>query len=349
MVINKRGITIDSEMTIKVFLVVAGLVVALVLLWLIYGAFGTGDREACELSINTPFVPLNCKTQKFCITSKLWGEDCPQFLGEDYEKIKIDGNFDDPEDRLRMIAEIEGEMAEKMLDCWSMTGKGGKDVFGDAARLLGFGVQEPNCIICSRVGLAKDVTDAGIQSQINLAQYLASYPVPYSNYANYIEAFTNGETSTYPRIGDLDRGFAEIVGSVSTLEDEEDRVAASKDLNEDISGGSGDQVAMIFAQNRPSNWENTATSWLGITTGGVVMVPWGWPKVIALVGGVGIGAVASASTWQNQRAAAAYCGDIITQSDEGTTTKTGCSIIQAIDYNPGDINALCNHNIRSIP
>ena len=89
----KKG-DLTSFQIINIVLAIAGFVVVLIFLSILFSDRGETDREVCRLSILTRAtapdilqanVPLKCKTEKICITTKLFGGECNQFLGEENE------------------------------------------------------------------------------------------------------------------------------------------------------------------------------------------------------------------------------------------------------------------------
>ena len=72
------------------------------------------------------YIPLNCPTEKICLTS---GEDCPQFAGfKEIRKEKL------PSDEEEAAQEISEEIAEAMYSCWLNMGEGKLDLFSSTDR-----------------------------------------------------------------------------------------------------------------------------------------------------------------------------------------------------------------------
>ncbi len=96
---------------------------------------------------HTVDTPLSCKTKKICITSG-GKHDCDEdFLGEEYDTIKISGkNKEEKQDAINKI------IAEKLEECWWMMGGSQKlNVYGREA------YTKQHCNICSRIAFSQEL------------------------------------------------------------------------------------------------------------------------------------------------------------------------------------------------
>lgn len=339
----KRG-ALTSTQIIMIVLAVAGFVIILIFFSIIFQNDGTAQKLACEESVlvraTVPDaiqsgIPLNCRTEKLCVTNSLFGS-CEQFTGEDVSEIRSGGNLDDLGDRLKIRTDIEEILANSMLDCWNMVGRGEWDIFGSAFEELGFDEQEASCIICSRIAFDESLVKSGVIGEVNLNSYLLSNNVGDTG-KNYIEFFTNGETNAFPAQVDLD-----LLDTDTSYQDNSETFEGTSD---------GNQLAVVFAQNKPTGLGDVLTNWGVILLGKRVagpslkgVIPGSVRKYFLLVEG-GIVAAAAVNTVSNQRAAALYCGDVVGTKDN---LKKGCSLLQVVEYNPQDVNKLCT-TIQSLP
>lgn len=197
MMFTKRGALAPDQIAMLILAVVGFALVALFL----FGVFDNEDltdRELCRLSILSRAtvpgvledkVPLNCYTEKICITArkgffKKIGERfsnpqaaigaseksaCKQFAGEDNVRdveVVVDKNPNNQKESLKII---QSEVANAMFDCWAMTGQGKLDIWttdssksfeGQLADKALSEVNlkqvsvEPKCIVCSRLAFS---------------------------------------------------------------------------------------------------------------------------------------------------------------------------------------------------
>ena len=122
-----------------------------------------------------------------------------------------------------------------------------------------------------------------------------------------------------------------------------------------ISGASnGRQIAFLFTQVKTvspadvlknlgyaavgSTFMISKIPIIGKAAGALVFTPTGLVTTVVVGGLVGGGAAWNA--YEGQRAAAGYCGSLTT-AVENEKLREGCSLIQSVNYNVQDINALC--------
>lgn len=351
MVRVKRG-ELTSSQIVAIVLAIAGFVVVLFFLAIIYGGSkGQDQREICRLSIltraTTPHaaqaaVPIACTTEKICVSMSGAKDACPQFLGEENVfSVKLDGKTEESNARL-----IEKTSAEAMYYCWSMTGKGQLDLFGTAGELFLGSQGKATCIICSRIAYATDINDS-ILNQVNLKRYLETERVPISGSSlTYLEAFTDRDVKSFASLQTARPNDALNLNP----EDKEPLTISGTPTNR--------QIAFVFSQVKTVK-VSTALKNLGYavvgstfalsqvplvgklggrTAGAILTNPYGIAATVVASGAV-IGGV-SWNAYQGQRAAAGYCG-ALTTAVENKDLKEGCSLVQAVNYNVPDINAIC--------
>lgn len=175
---NKNG---DVTSTQVIFLLIAVISFGIGLMALSLVDFGgSTERDICKLSVLTratspdiaqSVIPLKCRTEKICLTDKLFGGCEEQFAGEEnVVRVRLSGT--DSQKKLK----IEEISANAMYDCWNMMGQGKLDLFGKAAESFGWDVTQPTCVICSRVAVDKDVNPE-ILNSVDINTYMRAHQV----------------------------------------------------------------------------------------------------------------------------------------------------------------------------
>jgi len=357
---EKRG-EVSSQQIIMIVLAIAGFIVVVMFLSLFFDQGNMTNRELCKLSIieratlplGTQIVPLQCTTEKICISTSGKTDACEQFAGEENIRgVKI--NLDKPEKAKEII---ERETANTIFDCWAMTGEGKLGIFGKEAlselfsKWLGVGeeITKPKCIICSRLAIAEDVKGNETLKNVNVNQYMAKNKVPGSS-LTYLQTFTDASVRTLP-----------IVPKTNYSEE---LTKANEALG--VANEMGvDQLAIIFTQMlwKDKNAIDQAYLTGGIVAGasvfiGGVLIATGVGAVVGLpliakgvavgaaVGGV-VGFTAGVSTghtqYQNQIMTAGHCGELKNSFEKG---EKGCSFVKTISWDVNVVNNLCGGGIE---
>ena len=343
---NKRG-ELTSSQIIGLVLAIVGLVIVLLFFTVIDFSEGTDD-EICRLSVLTRatasssieggggFVPLKCKTDKICLTDGK-GECADSFAGEDPLVVKLKGS---DEEKIRKIEEVS---ANEMFDCWSIMGEGKLDLFSNIKSSYGINPADSTCVICSRVAVDKGV-NVTVLNEIDINKYMRDNQVPGSS-KTYLQTL-GGDTqlNSYVKF-DLD-GFNEFDYKKFEKED---------DLEEIMVGDNPTrEIAFVFMQIRAEDWpiilKNMGlagatlaggtffTPVIGTIAKRVIFTPAG-----AVIAVIGAGAVATFGVYNAERgqtAAASYCGEF-TSTEGVEKLRQGCSSVQVLSYNVGNINSLC--------
>ena len=166
---------------------VAGIILLLIgaaLLFLVINQFTNVsiDREACKASVvsraslpvaGKGYVPLNCRTEKICITGKFFGGKCDELKNaEGVKTIKVGNN----EAGLNQIQKI---YAESITECWNMMGRGRVSLFAQSTvNYYGVGEIYPTCVVCSRIAIDRDSLDNVPFEDMNVREYMMRYAVP---------------------------------------------------------------------------------------------------------------------------------------------------------------------------
>lgn len=357
-------------------LVIGGLILGFLFYFGIFGNKNLEERDLCRLSIlsraTAPAVagqalPLNCFTEKICITVEgdsapslspfaIFGEkksDCEQFAGEknvvDIE-VKINKDL---ADQGRTIKTIEKLYADAMFDCWTMTGEGKLEVFrgetdgavsttfdvlatlagsdlGQIARTI-----KPQCIVCSRVALSDKLVKADedykVLSGLDFKKYLATQKVPDGSGLTYLQKFTD-----------------ESVGSFANSE------VNLKPVDEKFKALFSNQLAIIFMQIKtegtPEDIAKEAAFLTGATIGGgLITTPLG--KATGVLGGVFLTLGGSGLAYlgaeniakENQAISLASCNEY---EKDNKKASLGCSLIKPVKWEINEVNSLCSGGIK---
>src|SRR3990172_6186358 len=148
----KKKADISASTIVTVFLLIIGFGILLLFYYQINFSERV-DKEACHQSVvfraTLPafagikdFIPLKCKTEKVCVTSKLFGQSCDDFKGASgVTKAKVNNK-----------GGVEKVIAQRIFDCWEMMGEGKVSIFSQwFAETYGLGSVYPTCVICSRI------------------------------------------------------------------------------------------------------------------------------------------------------------------------------------------------------
>ncbi len=336
---KKRG-DLTSMQLIPLILIILAFSILIVFLVRL-GLDSYASNEACKLSVlgrgsagdsAQSFLPLKCTTTKTCLSSDK-GKCDEVFAGEkEVKTISLPSNNDQAAE---LIAK---ESALALYDCWNTMGRGKIDLFGDLKSQIGVDVTKPTCVICSRVAVDEDV-DPDVLALVNINEYLRTHKVPGTD-LTYLQSFTDRSIQSYAEVKeDALAGFEKTEFSVIGANDR-----TTNNLNR--------EMAIVFMQAKSVAISDVLTK-MG-TVGGIVVgatfttpivrtvasrvvfTPAG--AIAAVVGVAGIGGFGAYNAYQGQLIAAGYCGKFESRTDKASE---GCSLVQGINYNAKDINALC--------
>jgi hypothetical protein len=323
------------------------------------------DREVCHESvilratmpsIAKGYIPLKCKTAKFCITTGMTGGKCDDegeaFRGEKgITKVKVKSKED-----------MERFIAREIIDCWSMMGKGKIGIVTDwMAEQFGIGEVTSSCTICSRIAFdEKKLKEKGIDyTKIDIFNYSLTHKAPGKevSYFDYIagekgkmqikeELDINKVEEKLSKISVIEKTEGEEVKYEETTEGEKLFGQLEEKEEEDKT------LAVLFMQIRaPSHsgvLKNTlyAGAFSLPVTGTAFKLSSRIPgaRIIMAIG------VALGLTYQQinvviqKGVTAGYCGDI----SVGNEAREGCSVVRTMDYNVDDLIKYCSV-IESIP
>ncbi len=373
----KRGkkAALSAKMIVTIILLIMGFIILLFFM-LRFVWTERVDKEVCHESvilratlpsIVKEYIPLKCKTAKYCITTSgflgIGGGKCngkgEAFQGEKgITKVKVKSKED-----------IERFLAREIIDCWSMMGEGKVSLFTQhMAKNFGVGGISSSCVICSRIAFDNEsLVKAGINfSEIDVLNYMATHKAPNKD-VSYLE-YLVGEKGKISIKTDED--IKEVVKSFSEIKESETFKKEFKE--EDLSGeinleevseeeiNKADETqkefAIMFMQviapKHSDVLKNTAYVAFGGAGASAILSPITTIKVIGSVVfwkiALPVAALFTAGQHVNvmiQRdIAAGYCGDV----SVGGEARDGCSVVRTINYNIDDLTKYCSI-IESIP
>lgn len=375
----KRG-ELTTTQIIGIVLAIIGFVAILFFLFMNLDLAGFSEESACKASVLTRavapnvaqgLVPLKCNTKKICITNGT-GNCASQFRGEEgVTIIKLKGKMNNAKDVRAMRNTIERISAEEMYSCWSMMGEGKLDIFGKFSTDLGIKSVVPSCVICSRIaideGVKRDILyDHSAGAGININEYMRKNNVPGKS-VTFLQAFTDKSVSSYSyanndayeNLKELNK--LESVSSSMDKNDKEDVKAYEKGLktiqvSESGKDLSNRQMAVVFMQVKSVKTADVLKNMLvvgGTVVAGAFMTPVvnkvagnvakkvlfnPYGIAATVITGTAIGGYGAYNAYQGQLTAAGYCGAFSSSDDRASE---GCSLVQGVNYNLNDINALC--------
>lgn len=360
---EKRG-ELTSTQIVTIILSLVGFALVGFALYSIFEDDSLQNRDLCRLSIlsratvpalGQQFVPLNCQTEKICITVDGKNNSCKQFAGEKNIRtveLKVNGGVNDA----RAIETIQREVANAMYDCWLMTGQGKLDIFppGNSDESTWSFVEQitaemdlnsisvkPSCIVCSRLAFSDALYESDKQfnflKNIDYNKFMTTQPIIPGTTKTYTAAFT-GEQGT---------GYEAIAQKEATGE-------KPKGFNEPKSSS---HFAIVFAQIKVSGEDPKDQFWNTLESGGIVggiaaisspgsilSVPLTIIKLLT-VGAISTSLAfdAESTTFENQAISAATCGNFESTNLE---QQKGCSLVKLMDWNVNDVNSLCTGGIE---
>lgn len=172
-----------AAISIEFIIILIILVVSFVVILLFYYSFdwkGEIDKEACHQSViykaTVPALlekklvelPLNCKTEKICITDSFGTGACDrEYSGEKYQTIRVSSNKDKRDEEINKI------ITDKLYECWWMMGQGKVQLYSrDFSK-------KKICTICTRIVFGKDL-QAETKKITGLSKYLTRHNIPNS-------------------------------------------------------------------------------------------------------------------------------------------------------------------------
>lgn len=315
----------------------------------------TVNREVCHESVvlkaTMPaaaenYIPLKCKTEKYCITagSGKCNEKGQEFYNEEgISKVKVKNEL-----------EISRFLAREIVECWSMMGEGKINLFSQYwAGTFGVGERVyPSCVICSRVAFdKKSLDEAKIDlAKVNVLDYMMNYKAPNKDvsYYEFITKTSPAKMSFKDKIN-----FYDILEKDGKLETGKEVVfddleeASKKSQNKEAYEK---ETAVLFMQiSAPDHWEsgkNVLKAALGATVGSFVLAPAitakfiktaaaSWKITLPLAAIFGVYQIGSVA--YNRAVTAGYCGDV----SLGGEARGGCSVARIVNYDAEDISKYC--------
>ncbi|MFA5992402.1 MAG: hypothetical protein WC796_01705 [Candidatus Pacearchaeota archaeon] len=368
----KKG-ELPVSWTVTIILLLIGFVILLVIYFEFFN-FDMIDRQACHKSVllrgslpyqsvSQGYVPLQCKTQKICITGDSGGK-CTEFKNEEkVRRVKVLNNE-------RGLDEIQKLYAQEILDCWSMMGEGKLSIFSPSlSQSFQIGSLYPNCVICSRIAIDEKTLDKVGLNKLNIFEYMNTHLVPSTNqtYLQYItgedfagiavddQAFNEfvkqqvSSSGTGGVEGELNGGGLEgetdyVDDEVAVLFMQVSRVpsaldVAKKDILVALGMGAGATATYISVGGATFGWSTKLIGWVSsvpVIRAGVA--------VIALVAGTTTLSTQAINLYKSKSVVAASCSDV----EVGNGVYSGCSVVRTVKYDSQEILKNCK-KIQSIP
>lgn len=311
-----------------VILVILGFVILLLFIYNL-GIGKYAEDRACEASVlaraTSPdaaqrAIPLKCTTKKICLSQE--GKDCPAFIGEDAENVKLSGDI------LLAKDKIEKETADAIYYCWKNMKEGKLDISGGGKNLkeiasnsLGLQYETSTCVVCDRIALAPDVMqNKALLNEIDVNGYMENHFAPGSEELSYIEALTDSQMSSYT---------AEFEKGLTQSENPTDEIAI---IFMQIFTKEGAVDAGLDAAKKTGTFIVGGS--LGLGSLGILTLP---GAILSIATVAGTGSIAAFQTWRSKQVSLARCEEFTTEEK----AQNGCSVVTAFDYH--DIENLNNY------
>ena len=327
---------------------------------------GTAATLAVELE---DYVPIKCKTAKYCVTTRSGKNLCPDMQNEKgVTNIKVTNK-----------EQIEKLLVQELLSCWKMMGEGKVSLFTQYfASTYGIGNVYPTCVVCSRVAYDYDSLEkAKIDLKaINMLAYMNKYRVPGTDKSYFrtlagdggqfkipdqfyvLEENSKNTELTSEEKAKLDfDGLTKTGGEIKAVENLEEKIGIYRNT-----------TAIMFMQiTAPGHWQAAKNVFGKVAVLGGVAVAGGTyvvakgtfvvgvTKMLSLAKGAATAVVSLpalaitagvalilGATWEyniasNRAVTAGYCGDVST----GGKARSGCSVVRTVNYNLEQINQYC--------
>lgn len=351
---NKRAELTTAQIITMVIVVIAFAII----LFILYQMFSYGkiDQDACHTSVvfrgtlpafggAKDYVPLKCKTEKICVTGKLFGGNCPDYGSEKGISYA----------RVNSKTEVEQLFAQNIVQCWQMMGEGKVSIFSEwVAQTYGFGAVYPSCVICNRIAFDRASLDGKVDlGQINVQAYMDTHLVPGKNYtySDFLRG-ENAKTSINSALNLSGAGLGIVPVSLGDA-NKDLAVMASQSADKELQSR---EAAIMFTQisapTQGGSAANIGKTLLAGTVGSFVLAPSSTisfgknlGKVCSsgegtiICAAVAIGAIVyqQANVAYNRAVTAGYCGDV----SIGTDARNGCSVVRVVNYNASEIMQHC--------
>jgi len=277
----KKGVSELTSLLVALIIIAASLIV----LFLFFDRLETTeniDKQACRTSVEAraafnlgnlfepgrKVIPLNCKTEKICISDS--GENCDAVGFRETEKNPIkEIKIENADAKIVVLDTI----SESLLDCHSMLGEGKLD-------FLPSGWSSRNyCLICSRIALEEETrNNIGEISYMQLYQHLQQKQTPKEQ--SYLEFIYEARSAL--EMADILENMKEQINE----ETGKQTVSSIEEFKLDLKHENGN--AIIVQMSPKGTWNE----WIGLTSGaaGAVTVL-GAVIVAPFTGGISLGAI----------------------------------------------------------
>jgi hypothetical protein len=366
MKMNLKGEITSKTLVGLVLLLVGAVIIGVIISQLIWT--GEVDKQVCHQSVilraTTPsiaqsVISLKCRTQKFCITSGLFGRKCDETFKNTpgVEKVKVSDN-----------KQIEKFISGEVVDCWKTMGEGKVSLFSQFfAERYGFGEVQSSCVICSRIAFdEKLASDKKINlSQINVFDYMANHAIPNGeeSYLQYIAGDSPVAQVSFSNVKVFESferdGEGEPKKKVQNI-NSEIIIGLNQESSEEPVELQKAELAVLFMQvSAPGHGDsflNIGQDLLGVGLTGAALIPGGGklavnagkyiskictnPKGVIVCGAIAAIAIGvqQGSVASNRGITAGYCGDLVV----GNEARNGCSVVRVVNYDVSEIKKHCN-------
>ncbi len=276
------------------------------------------------------FIPLKCKTEKFCISGNKKDKCDEEYSGsKDVNVVKVNNDLD-----------ISKFLSKEVVDCWVMLGEGKVSLYSPSiAKKLGAGTVSSSCVICSRIAYDESsLSEKNVKIEdVDVWRYMKSHKMPLKDVSYYDFLAEDGTKVSIKGVPDYKLQESNKKGNnvESKLGDYED----SKNID--------DELAVVFMQvstvKHKEAFKNAVTGAGALWGVSAYLAPVktivGTIKnapVIAVIAGVLLGAQ-QLNVARNNAIAYSYCSDVKIGSEDGMS----CSTVRTVKYDVKALSKIC--------
>jgi len=349
---KKQG-DISSTTIVTVVLLLIGFGILLLFISRIYYS-GTTEREVCRESVNlrggvlavtkgiSDYVPLECKTQKVCVTSGLIGGNCEQdFQKEKVTKAKVD-----------TTGKISKAISDEVLDCWDMMGQGRISLFtGGWYDKFGISGAKSSCVICSRIALDMKNLPDSVKTKlgdVNVYNYMATHTIAGQKFS-YLQYMAQGSPAGVS-VADVGGKLEQKDFQYPTIKNKTTFTEVPAKIIDETK--QNPEVAVVFMQIHVTDLSTVLRNdaiaagvlFASAPATTVKVLSSGYGAAAAIILGLAAIGYQTYNTFNNYEIATGYCGDMMWGKDPSY----GCSAVRVVNYNLESLKTYCNV-IESIP
>lgn len=282
---EKKGAVAVDFTTQGIVIFIFALVIIAFLGILVWGIFSNQaiSYQSCQTSVSAKGIfnfkyfevgkekfPLNCQTQKICLSDS--GDECKNTAFPDPSQDKSAKVVKLKADDALAKQQVTDQIIDAIVDCHTMLG-------GGQVNFLPSGSQDKNyCLVCDRIILDDKARELSLQiSYIDLYQRMKQRKT--NGGVSYLEAVYGVD-----KVSDMVLKLDEVKNNLnSKITDDRFKVRDVQDLKIDLTRENV-IISEIIPKGTIDAWTKSAV-WGGVVTAGIILLPVGGLGLAVLAGG----------------------------------------------------------------